>query len=67
MVHGRIDWSGTAKPRTRAGRFDESVFVCRQPEERYDVDENLVLKRLLPMIYGIFTTDLQPAIEGPQG
>lgn len=66
-VRGRIDWQETAKRRARAGRFDEPLFVCRQPEERYDVDENLVLKRLLRIIHDIVHTDLQPAIENPDG
>ncbi|WP_435075646.1 hypothetical protein [Halorubrum sp. HHNYT27] len=66
-IRGRIDWPETTKRRARAGRFDEPLFVCRQPEERYDVDENLVLKRLLRLVHEIVHTDLQPAVENPDG
>ena len=66
-IRGRIDWPGTTKRRARSGRFDEPLFVCRQPEEHYDVDENLVLKRLLHIIHEIIHTDLQPAVENPEG
>lgn len=66
-IRGRVDWAGTTKRRARAGRFDEPVFVCRQPEERYDIDENIVLKRLLQVIHEVVNDDLRPAIEEPAG
>jgi hypothetical protein len=66
-IRGRIDWPETTKRRARAGRFDEPVFVCRQPEEHYNTAENLVLKRLLSIIHGIIYTDLEPAIEDSDG
>lgn len=66
-IRGRVDWPGTAKRRAQTGRFDEPLFVCRQSEERYDVDENLVLKRLLRIVHEIVHTDLQPAVENPEG
>ncbi len=66
-VRGRIDWQGTVKRRARAGQLDEPVFVCSQPEEHYNIDENLVLKRLLAVIYEIVTEDLAYARENPEG
>jgi len=66
-VRGRIDWQGTVKTRARAGRLDEPIFVCSQPEEHYNIDENLVLKRLLTVIYDIVTNDLAYAIDNPEG
>lgn len=65
-VRGRIDWQETVKARSRAGRIDEPLFVCRRSEEDYDVDENLVLKRLLEVIYEIVFNDLEHAIENPE-
>lgn len=66
-VRGRIDWQGTVKSRARKGRLDEPVFVCSEPEEHYNIDENLVLKRLLTVIREIVTEDLEYAVENPEG
>ncbi len=66
-IRGQIDWQGTVKTRARAGRLDEPVFVCTQPEEHYNIDENLVLKRLLTIIHEIITDDLAYALDNPAG
>lgn len=66
-IRGQIDWQGTVKTRARAGQPEEPVFVCKQPEEHYDIDENLVLKRLLTVIHEIVTEDLTYAREHPEG
>lgn len=66
-IRGQIDWQGTVKTRARAGRLDEPIFVCTQPEEHYNIDENLVLKRLLSVIHEIVTDDLAYALENPAG
>lgn len=66
-IRGQIDWQQTVKRRSRAGRIDEPIFVSRLPEEHYDIDENLVLKRLLSVIHDIVTKDLAYAIENPDG
>ncbi|ELZ88496.1 hypothetical protein C453_01490 [Haloferax elongans ATCC BAA-1513] len=66
-IRGQIDWQGTVKTRARAGRLEEPVFVCTQPEEHYNIDENLVLKRLLTVIHDIVTNDLAYALENPAG
>jgi len=65
-VRGHIDWQQTVKARSRAGRLDEPIFVSNQPEEHYDIDENLVLKRLLSVIYDIINTDLGHALQHPE-
>ena len=65
-VRGQIDWQETVKRRARAGQPEEPVFVCNQPEEHYDIDENLVLKRLLTVIHEIVTEDLTDAREHPE-
>lgn len=66
-IRGQIDWQQTVKRRSRAGRIDEPIFVSRLPEEHFDIDENLVLKRLLSIIHDIVTDDLAYAIENPGG
>jgi hypothetical protein len=66
-IRGQIDWQSTVKTRARAGRLNEPVFVCSQPEEHYNIDENLVLKRLLTVIHDIVTDDLAYALENPDG
>jgi hypothetical protein len=64
-VRGHIDWQQTTKARSRSGRLDEPIFVSNQPQEHYDIDENLVLKRLLSVIYDIIHTDLEHALANP--
>ncbi|WP_226012314.1 hypothetical protein [Halomicrobium salinisoli] len=51
-VDGRINWSETIKERYARNPNDGSLFVCDDRSEHYDVDENVVLKRLLSIIYG---------------
>lgn len=50
-VDGRIDWSATIKQRYSQYPNDKSIFVCTNRSEDYDIPENLVLKRLLSIIY----------------
>lgn len=66
-IRGQIDWQETAKTRARAGRLSEPIFVCNQPEEHYNIDENIVLKRLLTVINEIVSDDLEYALENPEG
>jgi hypothetical protein len=66
-IRGQIDWQGTVKTRARTGQLDEPLFVCNQPEEHYNIDENLVLKRLLSIIHEIITEDLAYVLDNPDG
>jgi hypothetical protein len=66
-IRGQINWSGTVKRRARAGRLNEPIFVCDRPEVHYDIDENLVLKRLLSVVHDIVMGDLAYALENPDG
>jgi len=50
-VDGRIDWSGTVQERYSRNPRDKALFVCEHRSENYDIDENLVLKELLSIIY----------------
>ena len=50
-VKGRINWAKTTRERYRRNPGDRSLFVCEDRSESYDVDENIVLKKLLSVIY----------------
>lgn len=50
-VQGRINWDSTIKRRYTENPKDRSLFVCDHRTEDYDIDENLVLKKLLSVIY----------------
>lgn len=50
-ISGRISWDSTVKTRAAQAPGDRSLFVCNTRNESYDIDENVVLKRLLSTIY----------------
>lgn len=50
-LDGRINWNETIKRRHSRNPNDGSLFVCENRSENYDIDENVVLKRLLALIY----------------
>ncbi|AXG06982.1 hypothetical protein DU500_11405 [Haloplanus rubicundus] len=50
-VDGRIDWHGTIQERYSRNPRDSALFVCEHRSENYDIEENLVLKALLAIIY----------------
>jgi len=50
-VDGRIDWHGTTQERYSRNPQDKALFVCEHRSENYDIEENLVLKALLAIIY----------------
>jgi len=50
-LDGRINWGKTIKRRHSRNPGDRSLFVCENRSENYDIDENVVLKRLLALIY----------------
>jgi hypothetical protein len=56
-VDGHINWGATIKTRYAQNPSDRSLFVCENRSEDYDIAENLVLKKLLSVIY----TTLQEA------
>ncbi|TSD14733.1 hypothetical protein DP107_07085 [Haloglomus irregulare] len=58
-VDGRIDWAATTKRRYSGNPHDRSLFVCENRSEDYDIPENVVLKRLLSVVY----TTLEAAEE----
>ncbi|MFD1641806.1 hypothetical protein [Halohasta litorea] len=50
-VDGKINWGSTIKQRYSENPGDTSLFVCENRTSNYDTSENLVLKRLLAVIY----------------
>ncbi|WP_256392029.1 hypothetical protein [Natronoarchaeum rubrum] len=50
-VDGRINWGDTIKKRYTEHPRDNSIFVCDNRSENYDIPENLVLKRLISVIH----------------
>lgn len=50
-LDGRINWTETIKRRHSRNPKDRSLFVCENRSENYDIDENIVLKRLLALVY----------------
>ncbi|ACV49119.1 hypothetical protein GBQ70_02340 [Halomicrobium sp. ZPS1] len=61
-VEGRIDWAGTVRERYARNPRDRSLFVCENRTENYDIDENVVLKRLLALVHETLQ-DCQPYFE----
>lgn len=66
-IRGHVDWQESAKRRSRTGNPNQPLFVCIQQEKHYNIEENLVLKRLLAVIREILKNELQPALESPSG
>jgi hypothetical protein len=50
-VNGKINWSSTIQKRYAENPGDRSLFVTEKRTEHYDIDENIVLKKLLLVIY----------------
>jgi hypothetical protein len=50
-VDGRIDWNSTIQERYSQNPRNNALFVCEHRSENYDIDENLVLKAVLSIIY----------------
>ena len=60
-IRGRINWSRTIVD--QRSQNDRSIFVCQNPSKNYNVSENLVLKKLLSVIYLVLDHDLEEALE----
>ncbi|MFC4986832.1 hypothetical protein [Saliphagus infecundisoli] len=50
-IDGRINWGATIKKRYSQYPQDNSIFVCDNRSENYDIPENIVLKRLISIIH----------------
>jgi len=60
-IRGRINWSRTVVE--QSSQKDRSIFVCQNPSKNYNVSENLVLKKLLSVIYVVLESDLEKPLE----
>lgn len=61
-IDGRIDWPATVRERYAKNPNDGGLFVCDNRHEDYDIAENVVLKRLLALLYQTLE-DIQPFVE----
>lgn len=50
-IEGRINWTKTIRERNTRAPNDTALFVYDNRTENYDIAENIVLKRLLSVIY----------------
>ncbi|GAB6138480.1 hypothetical protein [Halanaerobaculum tunisiense] len=57
-VRGQVDWQQTIKQRYQTNCQAQSSFVCQQRNSNYNVQENLVLKKLLNLLQTIVEQDL---------
>ncbi len=57
-VRGRINWQETIKSRCNQNYRDNTLFVCEQTDKNFNIKENIVLKKLLSIIYDIIIKDM---------
>ncbi len=50
-IDGQINWGATVKQRYATNPNDRSLFVCDNRSVDYDIPENLVLKKLIAVVY----------------
>lgn len=53
QADGRIDWPATVRERRTRVPGDRSLFIRTDRTEDYDIPENIVLKRLLAVVYDV--------------
>lgn len=54
-VEGHINWQATYQERYNSAPADRSLFVTDRRTEAYEIPENLVLKKLLAVVYDTVT------------
>jgi len=54
-IEGHIDWQQTYQQRYQETPSDRTLFITQRRTEEYDIPENLVLKKLLSVIYDTIT------------
>ena len=57
-VRGRISWQKTIANRYQTGCPDSTAYVCQETSKDFNINENLVLKKLLSIINSIVFEDL---------
>lgn len=62
FIKGKIKWNKTFLNRIKYGS-NNLLFTCELKEKDYNISENLVLKKLLQIIYSIIQNDIIVGIE----
>jgi len=62
-VRGRIKWNETINLQNNCNSGIPS-FICDRIERNYNITENIILKKVISIIYEIIEYDLKEAIEG---
>ena len=62
FIKGKIKWNKTFLNRIKYGS-NNLLFTCELKEKDYNISENLVLKKLLQIIYSIIQNDIVVGIE----
>ncbi|MFW6243288.1 MAG: hypothetical protein ACOC2W_03925 [bacterium] len=58
-VRGKIDWQKTLKHRFRTNPKNKRDYICQQAAKNYNIKENLILNRLLEVIFNIVFEELE--------
>lgn len=58
-VKGRVLWQKTILLRNTKNYGDKSLYICNNPKIDFNIQENLVLKKLLSIVYSTFKDDLR--------
>ena len=58
-IKGQILWQQTILIRNTKNFGDKSLFICNNPKIDFNIKENLILKKLLYLIYSTFKNDLR--------
>ena len=62
-ISGSIDWQMTIKKRMMENPLDPTLFVINRIERNFNIPQNLVLKKLLSVLYTIILDDIPMAFD----
>jgi len=62
-VKGSINWNKSYQQQLKRYPTGNLFFVCQKRERNYDIPPNLILKKLLKIIYEIITINLQDVLD----
>lgn len=62
-ISGTIDWQMTIKKRMMENPLDPTLFVINRIERNFNIPANLVLKKLLSVLYTIIIQDIPMAFD----
>lgn len=58
-VRGNIEWLKTIQQRCKVNYKDKTLFICNKSEKNFNINENLVLKKLLRIVHTILSFALE--------